>query len=53
MGELVIGRGKNPLSWPDYLFGKLDAGKEHDKTLKILHNVTDNVSFFLNNCNET
>eukprot|EP00057_Strongylocentrotus_purpuratus_P003571 XP_003726922.1 PREDICTED: cytochrome P450 4V2 [Strongylocentrotus purpuratus] len=43
MGELVIARAKNPLTWPDYLFGKLNAGKEHDKTLKILHDVTDNM----------
>nr|XP_054774215.1 cytochrome P450 4V2-like isoform X1 [Lytechinus pictus] len=41
MSELLTVRGKNPLLWPDFIFKKLEIGKEHDRTLKILHDATN------------
>ncbi|XP_054774215.2 cytochrome P450 4V2-like [Lytechinus pictus] len=41
MSELLTVRGKNPLLWPDFIFKKLEIGKEHDRRLKILHDVTN------------
>ncbi|XP_041452465.1 cytochrome P450 4V2-like isoform X2 [Lytechinus variegatus] len=41
MSELLTVRGKNSLLWPDFIFKKLEIGKEHDRTLKILHDATN------------
>nr|XP_054759900.1 cytochrome P450 4V2-like [Lytechinus pictus] len=40
MSRLVVRRMRNPLWWSDWLYNKLGVGKEHDKSLKVLHKVT-------------
>ncbi|XP_053556231.1 cytochrome P450 4V2 [Bombina bombina] len=43
MSDMVHRRQKMPWLWPDFVFHRLNIGKEHDKSLKILHSFTDKV----------
>ncbi|XP_075466236.1 cytochrome P450 4V2 [Ascaphus truei] len=43
MSDMVHRRQKMPWLWPDFVYSRLKVGKEHDKSLKILHTFTDNV----------
>ncbi|MEE6520227.1 hypothetical protein FKM82_018054 [Ascaphus truei] len=47
MSDMVHRRQKMPWLWPDFVYSRLKVGKEHDKSLKILHTFTDNVSYVI------
>ncbi|XP_061575056.1 cytochrome P450 4V2-like [Cololabis saira] len=40
MTDIIAGRQRKPWFWPDVLYYSLGEGKEHDKTLKVLHSFT-------------
>lgn len=41
MSDLIHRRQKMPWLWPDFLYYHLNAGRRHNKNLKILHSFTD------------
>ncbi|XP_041469495.1 cytochrome P450 4V2-like [Lytechinus variegatus] len=41
MTNLVVRRIRNFMLWPDLIYKRTAAGKEHDKTLRVLHTVTE------------
>ncbi|KAM4807534.1 cytochrome P450 4V2-like [Rhinophrynus dorsalis] len=41
MSDIVHRRQKMPWLWPDFVYSRLNVGKQHDKNLKILHSFTD------------
>ncbi|XP_054238799.1 cytochrome P450 4V2 [Indicator indicator] len=43
MSDLIHARQKAPWLWPDFLYTKFKEGKDHEKSLKILHDFTDTV----------
>ncbi|NWR68882.1 CP4V2 protein, partial [Centropus unirufus] len=43
MSDLIQQRQKSPWLWPDRLYMLFKEGREHARTLKILHNFTDTV----------
>lgn len=44
MSDIISRRQRTPWFWPDFLYKYFGDGREHDKTLKILHSFTYNVS---------
>lgn len=44
MSDIVSRRQRTPWFWPDFVYYSFGEGREHDKTLKILHSFTYNVS---------
>ncbi|XP_041838200.1 cytochrome P450 4V2 [Melanotaenia boesemani] len=43
MSDIVSRRQRTPWFWPDFVYYYIGEGKEHDKTLKILHSFTHKV----------
>ncbi|KAM4585096.1 cytochrome P450 4V8 [Odontesthes bonariensis] len=43
MSDIVSRRQRTPWFWPDFMYYHFGEGKEHDKTLKILHSFTNRV----------
>ncbi|XP_064005091.1 cytochrome P450 4V2 [Pogoniulus pusillus] len=43
MSDLIHARQKSPWLWPDFLYKLFREGKDHERSLKILHNFTDTV----------
>uniref|UniRef100_A0A8C8SHW4 Cytochrome P450 4V2 n=1 Tax=Pelusios castaneus TaxID=367368 RepID=A0A8C8SHW4_9SAUR len=43
MSDLIHHRQKSPWLWPDLVYPMLQEGREHTRSLKILHTFTDNV----------
>uniref|UniRef100_A0A8C7ZUA5 aromatase n=1 Tax=Oryzias sinensis TaxID=183150 RepID=A0A8C7ZUA5_9TELE len=43
MSDIISRRQRAPWFWPDFLYYFFGEGKEHDKTLKILHSFTKKV----------
>ncbi|XP_067993026.1 cytochrome P450 4V2 [Melanerpes formicivorus] len=43
MSDLIHVRQKTPWLWPDFLYVMFKEGKDHERSLKILHNFTDRV----------
>ncbi|NXF87119.1 CP4V2 protein, partial [Eubucco bourcierii] len=43
MSDLIHSRQKSPWLWPDFLYMLFREGKDHERSLKILHNFTDTV----------
>ncbi|KAM9329052.1 cytochrome P450 4V2 [Gastrophryne carolinensis] len=41
MSDIIHRRQKAPWLWPDFVYSRLAAGKNHDRNLKILHSFTD------------
>ncbi|XP_073463815.1 cytochrome P450 4V2-like [Aquarana catesbeiana] len=41
MSDMIHRRQKMPWLWPDFVYSRLKAGRNHDKNLKILHSFTD------------
>ncbi|XP_018420787.1 PREDICTED: cytochrome P450 4V2-like, partial [Nanorana parkeri] len=41
MSDIIHRRQKMPWLWPDFVYSRLQAGKNHHKNLKILHSFTD------------
>lgn len=44
MSDIISGRQRMPWYWPDFVYSYFGEGKEHDKTLKVLHSFTESVS---------
>lgn len=44
MSDIVSRRQRTPWFWPDFIYNCFGEGREHDKTLKILHSFTQKVS---------
>ncbi|KTG35518.1 hypothetical protein cypCar_00012972 [Cyprinus carpio] len=44
MSDIITKRQRVPWLWPDWIFNKLEEGKEHYRRLKILHSFTASVS---------
>ncbi|XP_037546350.1 cytochrome P450 4V2 [Nematolebias whitei] len=43
MSDIVSHRQRTPWFWPDFMYYIFGQGKEHDKTLKVLHSFTQKV----------
>ncbi|XP_053113906.1 cytochrome P450 4V2 isoform X2 [Hemicordylus capensis] len=43
MSDLIHHRQKSPWLWPDFIYLMFQEGREHYRSLKILHGFTDNV----------
>eukprot|EP00057_Strongylocentrotus_purpuratus_P030954 XP_783176.3 PREDICTED: cytochrome P450 4V2 [Strongylocentrotus purpuratus] len=41
MSRLVVRRMRNPLCWSDWIYYNMGVGKEHEKSLNVLHKVTN------------
>ncbi|XP_030855600.1 cytochrome P450 4V2 isoform X2 [Strongylocentrotus purpuratus] len=41
MSHLIVSRIRNFMLWPDWIYNRTDAGKDHEKALQILHGVTN------------
>ncbi|CAI9622908.1 unnamed protein product [Staurois parvus] len=52
MSDMIQCRQKMPWLWPDFVYSRLKAGKNHDKNLKILHGFTDKVETILERAEE-
>ncbi|XP_063075460.1 cytochrome P450 4V2 [Engraulis encrasicolus] len=45
MSDIISGRQRMPWYWPDFVYSYFGEGKEHDKTLKVLHSFTESVIY--------
>ncbi|XP_067106821.1 cytochrome P450 4V8 [Osmerus mordax] len=43
MSDIISRRQRMPWYWPDFIYNYFGEGREHDKTLKVLHSFTSNV----------
>ncbi|KAK2918782.1 cytochrome P450 4V8 [Channa argus] len=43
MSDIVSRRQRTPWFWPDFVYNYFGDGREHDRTLKILHSFTESV----------
>lgn len=44
MSDIIIRRVRMPWYWPNFVYHLLGDGKEHDRSLKVLHSFTESVS---------
>lgn len=44
MSDIVSRRQRSPWLWPDFIYTYFSEGRDHDKTLKVLHSFTYKVS---------
>ncbi|XP_062379514.1 cytochrome P450 4V2 [Sardina pilchardus] len=43
MSDIVTRRQRMPWYWPDFMYNLFGEGKEHDKSLRVLHSFTESV----------
>ncbi|XP_036407558.1 cytochrome P450 4V2-like [Megalops cyprinoides] len=43
MSDIITRRQRTPWYWPDFIYYFIGEGKEHDRSLKILHSFTESV----------
>ncbi|KYO46087.1 hypothetical protein Y1Q_0021662 [Alligator mississippiensis] len=57
MSDVIHHRQKSPWLWPEFLYPMFQEGREHNRSLRILHNFTDKVikekACEQNNCEES
>lgn len=47
MSDIITGRQRMPWYWPDFVYNYFGEGREHNRSLKILHSFTESVSVYL------
>ncbi len=47
MSDIITRRQRMPWFWPDFVYNYFGEGREHNRSLKVLHSFTESVSVYV------
>lgn len=47
MSDIITRRQRMPWYWPDFVYNYFGEGREHNRSLKVLHSFTESVSVYV------